>query len=785
MKRHSLFLGVVFVLATLVQAAPFSASRASALSGSSFNAANIIGDGIFFNSNTMDISTIQAFLNSKVPTCDTNGSQPSGRAGYATRADFGRASGVPPPYTCVKDYVQSVPQIAPDAFCGGMSGGNKSAAMIIYDVAKVCGINPQSLIVLLQKEQSLITDDWPWPIQYRSATGYGCPDTAPCDAEYYGFFNQVYRAARQFKRYVLQPNSFNYAAGRTSYIAYNPNAGCGGSNISIQNGATAALYNYTPYQPNAAALNNLYGIGDGCSAYGNRNFWRMFNDWFGSTRSTSLVRTNENPLVYLIAYDKKYPIYSSGLLYDLTRPLGEVSYTSQAYLDSLQTGAALKRAIKSNTNADLYFFDAGYKLKFTSCEMLVAYGMACGQEAVLNDYQMAAMQTGPDMTAFFQTTNNTNYYISGGSRSEVYDEQSRQNAGLSGYYNRLEADAIENLPLGSPVIRSNVIVRGFYTANYYYYRDGEFTPIPSEFLSSPFIAGMTHGSLTDDTILRSTINPSFNGFIANTSGSNFLVDGSGKKQLTSPSDWSSTFNTDFDDSVISQTPTSSQPINNGFVKPSNSPVIYYVQGAKKYPMEDWNYFVKLNGNSSSFATLYPSSTNAISDGPPAYVTDSLVKPNNSPNVYYIDGFLRKWYVGSFGTTNDMGVSSNVRTVDSSSLATYQEIGNLTNLINCNGTKYAASNGTLFAVSLSVQNDYGWADNQFNSLNSVNCGYLPTSTQELTNFIRTNDGKIYKIASGQKRHVTSMQTYTTQGGTSQNTLQVSDNFAATIPTGASL
>jgi hypothetical protein len=66
-------------------------------------------------------------------------------------------------------------------------------------------------------------------------------------------------------------------------IQYNPNAGCGSGTVYIQNQATAGLYNYTPYQPNPAALNNLYGTGDGCSAYGNRNFWRMFNDWFGST----------------------------------------------------------------------------------------------------------------------------------------------------------------------------------------------------------------------------------------------------------------------------------------------------------------------------------------------------------------------------------------------------------------------------------------------------------------------------------------------------------------------
>lgn len=261
--------------------------QAIALSGSQFNAANIIDVGVFFNPNTMNAGDVQSFLNAKLPQCDTQGTQPSSHSGY-TRAQWGTANGYPPPYTCLKDYTQSVPSKAPNSYCsGGIAGANKTAAQIIYDVAQACNINPKALIVLLQKEQSLVTDDWPWSIQYRSATGYGCPDTAPCDAEYYGFFNQVYNAAQQFQRYVKQPHLFNFAAGRTSNIQYNPNAACGSSPVTIQNGSTAALYNYTPYQPNAAALANLYGTGDNCSAYGNRNFWRMFSDWFGSTRTNT------------------------------------------------------------------------------------------------------------------------------------------------------------------------------------------------------------------------------------------------------------------------------------------------------------------------------------------------------------------------------------------------------------------------------------------------------------------------------------------------------------------
>jgi hypothetical protein len=66
-------------------------------------------------------------------------------------------------------------------------------------------------------------------------------------------------------------------------IRYNPNAACGTSPVYIQNQATVNLYNYTPYQPNAAALAAGYGTGNACSAYGNRNFWNFFTDWFGPT----------------------------------------------------------------------------------------------------------------------------------------------------------------------------------------------------------------------------------------------------------------------------------------------------------------------------------------------------------------------------------------------------------------------------------------------------------------------------------------------------------------------
>jgi hypothetical protein len=290
-QKHTA-LTVASLLLILV-AIGLNSTKTGALSGNDFNPENIISDSVFYNSNSMSTAQIQQFLNSKLPTCDTDGTQMY--SSTQTRAQWAAANGRPlPPYTCLKDYSQSVPTVTnggSDLCKNSIDGGTKSAAQIIWDSAQACGINPQVLIVMLQKEQSLVTDTWPWPIQYNTAMGYACPDSGPnnsanCNSDFFGFFNQVYDAAKAYRRYEANPTSYNYRAGRNNYVLYKPDTACGGTNIFIENQATASLYIYTPYQPNQSALDNLYGTGDSCSAYGNRNFWRMFNDWFGSTSST-------------------------------------------------------------------------------------------------------------------------------------------------------------------------------------------------------------------------------------------------------------------------------------------------------------------------------------------------------------------------------------------------------------------------------------------------------------------------------------------------------------------
>lgn len=307
LKKIGFFATAILLLASMISG--YAVRPAAALSGTSFNAARIIDDPIFYDSSRMSVWDIQNFLNSKVPVCDTQGTQPYGGG---TRADYSASRGYYPPFTCLKDYKEDVAGKPADQYCSAIGPAQKSAAQIIKEVSDNCSVNPMVLLVLLQKEQGLVTDDWPWSSQYQKATGFGCPDSAACDPAYSGFFNQVYAAAKQFQKYARNPSQYGYVANRSNYIQYNPNTGCSGSQVSIVGQATADLYNYTPYQPNQAALSNLYGTGDGCSSYGNRNFWRMYNDWFGSPVTSMCTLNTGDPVITDVKMRKLQPHIDSG-----------------------------------------------------------------------------------------------------------------------------------------------------------------------------------------------------------------------------------------------------------------------------------------------------------------------------------------------------------------------------------------------------------------------------------------------------------------------------------------
>ena len=261
-----LALAVVLGAPVADRSAPVTPQLEEAADTRQFRAGNIISDQIFFDGRAMTAREVQAFLTARNPNCVSG------------------PDGTP----CLQSYRQDTVDKPAGTTCpGGYTGApRESAARIIARVGAACGISQSALIVILQKEQGLVTASGSSlsARDYRNAMGYGCPDTAPCDPRFEGFFNQVYNAASRFNYYAQNPRQFGHRVGVTNEVRYHPSTTCGTGPVFIENQATAGLYNYTPYQPNAAALRAGKGTGDGCSAYGNRNFWIYFTDWFGSTQ---------------------------------------------------------------------------------------------------------------------------------------------------------------------------------------------------------------------------------------------------------------------------------------------------------------------------------------------------------------------------------------------------------------------------------------------------------------------------------------------------------------------
>jgi len=354
---------------------------AQAANAAWFNPGQIISDSAFYTSGTMSAADIQRFLNGKVAVCRADPTRPG----------------------CLKDYRLNTPEVAGVAGkCASLPAKtNISAAELIYDVSVACGISAKVLLVKLQKEQGLVTSTNPSPRAYEFALGMNCPDTpAGCSAASAGFFWQLYKGAGQLNWYSNPASSFTWLRpGATISRLYQANRpSCGSQTFVLENRATAALYYYTPYVPNQTALGNLYGVGDVCSAYGNRNFFRDYTDWFGSTIGGSFLIKGDGPDVFMIVDETKYRVPTPELLTSLA-PLGPVATVPNAHLDRFTTIGDMSALGRNAVDGSYFFIHNSSRLPFASCDEVAAWGLNCANAITMTGSQVSALVAGEAMSA--------------------------------------------------------------------------------------------------------------------------------------------------------------------------------------------------------------------------------------------------------------------------------------------------------------------------------------------------------------------------------------------------
>jgi PAS domain-containing protein len=178
----------------------------------------------------------------------------------------------------------------------------KEASEIIYDAARRNGISPRVILVMLQKEQSLIDDRNPDQSQLDWAMGYGICDSCNHETEsaqrFRGFAKQVNSATLQLSEGYMADLA---ARGRTT-MGYGPGieATIDDARVVFANAATAALYTYTPH------------------THGNSNFAKLWQRWFTHDYPDgTLLQNSEDGGVWLVRHGYRRPITSRAAL--LTR----------------------------------------------------------------------------------------------------------------------------------------------------------------------------------------------------------------------------------------------------------------------------------------------------------------------------------------------------------------------------------------------------------------------------------------------------------------------------------
>lgn len=336
-------LSSLLLMALLFSAWPYY-SQAQTITGT-FNPGNIISDREILDNNTMSEREIQAFLESK-------------KSFLAT-------------YKVIDD-----------------QGNEILTSRAIYDRALTNRLSAEFIIVMLQKEMGLIEltaiPDNRRRVDY--GMGYGCPDSGGCNPRWEGLWKQINSATLQFRDYMDNPGRYRFQVGQT-YTFNNQFSTLqqGPLNVTIENRATASLYNYTPHVYN-----------------GNYNFWRIWQRYFTkSYLNGSLLQASGEAGVWLIQDGLKRPFLSRSALTSRF-DINHIQIVSRGDLDKYPTGAPIKfsqYSVVRIPTGRIYLLVNDTKRHFVDMEAFRKVGIHPDEVIAVTPEEIASYKDGVSITA--------------------------------------------------------------------------------------------------------------------------------------------------------------------------------------------------------------------------------------------------------------------------------------------------------------------------------------------------------------------------------------------------
>ncbi|MFA6522151.1 MAG: hypothetical protein WCT24_00985 [Patescibacteria group bacterium] len=353
----------------------------------------------------------------------------------------------------------------------------RSAVDIIDRAAQAWGVSQKFLLVLLQKEQSLIEDPDPSQNQLDWATGYAvcddCSKSDPTVMRWQGFGKQVNSAAAQMTDgYLADIETFGATQGK-----YGPGMSVVIDNTSVTpaNAATAALYAYTPH------------------LHGNENFAEIWNRWFSlQYPSGTLVKVAGESGIYLIEYGYKRPIHSWSAFKSRFNEnlLIEVPRSALANYPDGRPIDFPNYSLLNDESGNIYLLVDDTLRRIDSMETFRAIGFQTDELIDIENIDLGNFEMGQDITATTMypqgalmklTTNGALFYIEDGLRHAVVDPAIVKTNFKNYAIVKVDPAVVEQYKEGKPIVFSDgYLVKATDSPVVYIVSEGKLRPILDE-----------------------------------------------------------------------------------------------------------------------------------------------------------------------------------------------------------------------------------------------------------------------------------------------------------------
>jgi hypothetical protein len=323
----------------------------------------------------------------------------------------------------IQNFLQSKNSYLANYISPNNNGVMKTAAEIIYDATNrnfdcdgvtlsdtptedekrlkcktITTVSPKFILVLLQKEASLIEDTSPLQARLDWAAGYGCPDNWTCNPYYKGFGKQVNSASLQFLAYMQEQEKYKYQAGK-AYTFTNPYGTISNAPMTVvpENKATAALYNYTPHVFN-----------------GNYNVYKLYDRYFpesaflASYPDGSVLKVDGDSGVWLIEKGQKRLFLNYSSFISRFSPQQIVTVSSDV-ISGYPLGDGIRfsnYSLVQTPDKKIYMLVGSEKRQFDSLTSFKAIGFNVAEIETASSTELANYSDGKTITA-------TSAYVTG------------------------------------------------------------------------------------------------------------------------------------------------------------------------------------------------------------------------------------------------------------------------------------------------------------------------------------------------------------------------------------